>query len=214
MSLKRTFHSKEHRERSQPEHRKEFGFLEKKKDYRERAKDYHQKQDAINQLREKARLRNPDEFYFRMISTKTENGIHQECSTAQSFTPEQEKLFKTQDLAYVRQRLQRDQSRCNKIMNLLACAPESQAKRRVVFVEDAKMISSGAEEAPSNPNLLKPSQELTKELNARRGRIQKLQQVEQKMKLKEDLASKEPKFIAGTSPSGLPIYKWRAERKR
>ena len=42
--------------------------LEKKKDYVVRAKDYHRKRDHIARLEEKARLRNPDEFYFGMIS--------------------------------------------------------------------------------------------------------------------------------------------------
>lgn len=221
MNLKRTYHAKEHRERSQPEHRKELGDLEKRRDYKERAKDYHQKQNALNQLKEKARLRNPDEFYFRMISTQTENGLHKEPTvTGPTLSAEQEKLIKTQDLAYVRQRIQRDQNRCNKITNLLTCAPpptttmvdqSTEKKKKIIFVEE-ELFNSNDQSTPSFT--MTPSQELTKELNARRTRIQKLKQVEQQMKLKQDLSSKEAKFVIKTSSTGTPIYKWRMERKK
>ena len=56
-----------HRERGQPEARKKYGVLEKRKDYQIRAKNFKEKQETIKKLKEKARLRNPDEFYFKMI---------------------------------------------------------------------------------------------------------------------------------------------------
>lgn len=56
--------------------RKKLGLLEKHKDYVERARDYHRKEDALNVLRNKARDRNPDEFYFKMVNTETRNGVH------------------------------------------------------------------------------------------------------------------------------------------
>ena len=37
-----------------------------------RAIDYHRKKDTIHKLRKKAAFRNPDEFYFKMNSSKTE----------------------------------------------------------------------------------------------------------------------------------------------
>lgn len=65
-----------HRERAQPAARKKLGLLEKHSDYVTRARDYNLKQKRIQTLREKAALRNPDEFYFGMINAKTEGGIH------------------------------------------------------------------------------------------------------------------------------------------
>lgn len=59
------------RERSQPLHRQKLGLLEKHADYVKRARDFHSKEDRIQKLREKASMRNKDEFYFGMIRSKT-----------------------------------------------------------------------------------------------------------------------------------------------
>lgn len=68
MSLKKIGKQHIHRERSQLESRKQFGLLEKHKDYVKRAKNYHKKKDYLNRLLLKASLRNPDEFYHKMIT--------------------------------------------------------------------------------------------------------------------------------------------------
>jgi len=47
------------------------GFLERHKDYKERAKDYHRKDDTLRSLKEKAALKNPDEFFMQMNSNQT-----------------------------------------------------------------------------------------------------------------------------------------------
>lgn len=59
-----------HKERAQPGSRKQYGLLEKKKDYRLRARDYHKKRKVIKHLRSEARLRNPDEFDYKMIHSQ------------------------------------------------------------------------------------------------------------------------------------------------
>lgn len=56
-----------YRERAQPKRRKRFGILEKHKDYILRARDYNIKKKKLRALKQKAALRNPDEFYFRML---------------------------------------------------------------------------------------------------------------------------------------------------
>ena len=74
MSLQNLVKARTYKERSQPAARAGLGLLEKHKDYKLRAQDYHKKQDALNTLREKAAFKNPDEFYFKMASTKTVDG--------------------------------------------------------------------------------------------------------------------------------------------
>jgi U3 small nucleolar RNA-associated protein 11 len=71
-SLKNIVKTRTYRERSAPAARKKLGLLEKHKDYKLRAQDFHKKQDALNVLKEKAAFRNPDEFYYKMVNTKTE----------------------------------------------------------------------------------------------------------------------------------------------
>lgn len=67
-----------HRERRQPEHRKKFGYLEKKQDYKKRAIDHQMKAERIKKLKNKALERNPNEFHFHMINSRLVEGVHQE----------------------------------------------------------------------------------------------------------------------------------------
>ena len=48
-----------------------LGILEKKKDFQRRAKHLHKKKELIDNLKEKAFLRNPEEFAFGMIKATT-----------------------------------------------------------------------------------------------------------------------------------------------
>lgn len=104
-SLRNAVHRRNHKERSQPLARQKFGLLEKKKDYIARAKDYHSKQDRLKAMREKAAFRNPDEFYFKMVNSKTKDGVHL-VERNEKFSHDFLKLLNTQDLNYVTQ--QRD----------------------------------------------------------------------------------------------------------
>jgi len=71
-SIDKAIPKRKYRERGQLASRKHKGLLEKHKDYKLRAEDYHRKEKKIHNLMGKARLRNPDEFYYKMINSKME----------------------------------------------------------------------------------------------------------------------------------------------
>jgi U3 small nucleolar RNA-associated protein 11 len=70
-AFKNAVRRREHRERSQPAARERFGLLEKHKDYQQRSRNFHNKEKRLADLRKKAENRNPDEFYFKMLSSGT-----------------------------------------------------------------------------------------------------------------------------------------------
>ena len=76
-SLKNAIPKKKYRERSQPSHRAGAGFLEKKVDYKRRAVKYHKDQDSLSKKKIAAGLKNPEEFYHKMI-TLTKKGVERE----------------------------------------------------------------------------------------------------------------------------------------
>lgn len=106
-----------HKERAQPRHRQHLGILEKKKDYKKRAEDYHKKEDRIKAMQEKAAMRNPDEFYFGMNTSRIKEGKHRSMASeeARKLPPEMVMLMKDQDLSYIRMQKQKDAKRAEKL---------------------------------------------------------------------------------------------------
>ncbi|KAG8540682.1 hypothetical protein GDO81_018793, partial [Engystomops pustulosus] len=92
---------KNHKERSQPGFRKKLGLLEKKKDYKVRADEFKKKRNTLDALRRKALDKNPDEFYFKMTSSKLQDGVHVIKQKPEEVTDEQLKIMRTQDIKYV-----------------------------------------------------------------------------------------------------------------
>eukprot|EP00331_Platyophrya_macrostoma_P013775 CAMPEP_0176418856 /NCGR_PEP_ID=MMETSP0127-20121128/7716_1 /TAXON_ID=938130 /ORGANISM="Platyophrya macrostoma, Strain WH" /LENGTH=252 /DNA_ID=CAMNT_0017799253 /DNA_START=25 /DNA_END=783 /DNA_ORIENTATION=+ len=140
-SFKRAIPIRKYRERGQLERRKHLGLLEKKSDYKVRATDYHKKEDKLAKLRTQARLRNPDEFYFRMISSKIEDGKHvdYEKGDEEDEDPERKKELKSIELTkganMVKLQKYRDASKVQKMkaeMNMIGFEHEN---KHTIFVK-------------------------------------------------------------------------------
>ncbi|MCJ1297279.1 hypothetical protein MMC08_000065 [Hypocenomyce scalaris] len=102
-SMRNAVQRRNHKERAQPLEREKWGVLEKHKDYSLRAKDYNEKKKRLKILRQKAAERNPDEFHFGMMSSKTHNGGQKLADRgSQVLSQDVVKLLKTQDAGYLR----------------------------------------------------------------------------------------------------------------
>jgi len=85
------------------------GLLEKHKDYSARARDFGVKKAKLKALKQKVAEKNPDEFYHGMLSSagpssrgKNRTGTVNGDRGNQVLSTEAVRLFKTQDLGYVR----------------------------------------------------------------------------------------------------------------
>ncbi|XP_050230945.1 probable U3 small nucleolar RNA-associated protein 11 [Mercurialis annua] len=227
-SLRNAIPRKAHKERSQPQSRKKYGLLEKHKDYIVRAKAYHTKQQSLQRLKEKAAFKNPDEFYFKMIKTKTVNGVHLPESQANKYTAEELLLMKTQDIGYILQKLQSEKNKIEKLTATLHSLDSQLPNKHIYYAEDreeAKELRS----RPSENKINSPFEDVPdhikrktagayRELEARKNRANQLEKLYADMSLKKELQKngrkrklREDEIVC---PTSNPVYKWRSERKR
>ena len=129
-----------HRERPQPASRRSMGFLEKKKDYKKRALDHQRKEAKMKSLRKKAKERNPDEFYYKMVNTHLEDGEHVEEEKAPEYSEDQLKMMTIQDERYLNYKRQIERKKIEKLRNSLHLIDaETGAQRKHTFFVDKKV---------------------------------------------------------------------------
>ncbi|KAF3692195.1 putative U3 small nucleolar RNA-associated protein 11 [Channa argus] len=135
-----------HHERSQPGFRKHLGLLEKKKDYKLRADDYHKKQNTLAALRKKALEKNPDEFYFNMISSQLQDGVHvaKKAKDEVEVTEEQKKVMRTQDIKYIEMKRVAEAKKIERLKGELHLldADSKQKNNHTFFVDSKKEVQS------------------------------------------------------------------------
>ncbi|RWR73865.1 putative U3 small nucleolar RNA-associated protein 11 isoform X1 [Cinnamomum micranthum f. kanehirae] len=227
-SLRNAVYRRAHKERAQPHSRKKFGLLEKHKDYALRAQAFHKKEETLRKLKEKAAFRNPDEFYFKMIKTKTVDGIHRPESEANKYSQEELMLMKTQDIGYVLQKLQSEKKKIEKLSSMLHSLDNQPPNKHVYYAEDreeAEEISARTLEKAKSPTSegipKKIKRKLAasyKELEDRSKRAAELEKLYMDMALQKELQKKGKKRKLREDeivcPTTRPVYKWRMERKR
>jgi U3 small nucleolar RNA-associated protein 11 len=125
----------EHKERSQPARRARFGLLEKHKDYVVRAKSFHVKEKRLRALKEKAALRNPDEFYFKMVQSKTKDGVHK-IACNNGLPMDTVKILKSQDRGYVTMKSTAEAKKVRRLSRSLAFVGVEKPKQHIIFVEN------------------------------------------------------------------------------
>ncbi|CAI0434762.1 unnamed protein product [Linum tenue] len=229
-SLKNVLPQRTHKERAQPESRKKFGLLEKHKDYVVRAKAFQKKQETLQRLREKAAFRNPDEFNFGMIKSRTVDGVHRSVGEANKYTQDELMLMKTQDIGYVLQKLQSEKKKVEKLTSVLHSVGNQPSTSHIYFAEDREEAEeirscraknnegSSTAEKPVPDHIKRRLAGSYRELEARKNRVTQLEKLYMEMTLQKELQKKgrkrklrEDETLAPTSG---PVYKWRKERKR
>lgn len=223
-SLRNAIPRRAHKERAQPEARKKFGLLEKHKDYVVRAKAYHNKEAIIAKLREKAAFKNPDEFNFKMINSRTVGGIHRSKPEVNKYTEEELLLLKNKDMGYILQSVQSEKKKIERLSSALHGLDNKRPNKHVYFAEDreeAKEIRSrigqssnmpGFDDIPSH--IKKKTASSYRELEERKQRLQKLEKLYAEMALQKELKKPGRKRKLREDEMSPPVYKWRAQRKR
>lgn len=227
-SFKNAIPRRAHKERAQPQARKKFGLLEKHKDYVVRATAFHKKEQALQKLKEKAAFRNPDEFYFKMVKTKTVGGVHRLESQANKYTQEELMLMKTQDIGYILQKVQSEKKKIEKLTAMLHSLDNQPSNKRVYYAEDREeaeeLVSKASEHSnvAASENLPSSIRRKTatsyRELEARKSRVRDLEKIYMDMAMQKELQKsgrkrklREEELV---NPTTKPVYKWRQERKR
>ncbi|GMF16280.1 unnamed protein product [Phytophthora lilii] len=140
-SLRNVVKRREHKERGQLRERRKLGLLEKHKDYVKRARDYNQKQRRLQTLQRKAAMRNPDEFYHRMVGARTEDGVHVSTHNhQQQLDSEALRVLKTQDLAYLHMKRAVDLRKAERLNRGLHFVDAPKGNRHTVFVDDEQQV--------------------------------------------------------------------------
>ncbi|KAI7999342.1 putative U3 small nucleolar RNA-associated protein 11, partial [Camellia lanceoleosa] len=145
-----------------------------------------QKVHLFTRRREKAAFRNPDEFYFKMIKTKTVDGVHKPESQANKYTQEELMLMKTQDIGYL-----------TAVLQFLDNQPST---RHVFFYaedrEDAKEMQLRTSKVGKVPvfffedvpdQIKRKTAASYRELEARKGRVNDLEKLYMDMAMQKEL---------------------------
>jgi U3 small nucleolar RNA-associated protein 11 len=242
MSFRNAAPRREHWERGQLANRGKLGLLEKKRDYLLRAKDYHAKEKRLAILREKARFRNPDEFYFAMHSSATMDGIHK-MKRARPIGPDGSPysddmihLLKTQDWNYLRNQVLIEQNKIESLedehpwLRYLDRTSSTLKGKHIVFEGDEPSRtphghSEGDSDVEPPSPVLRDVEDLhvkkgfkgkiSSEWSARKGRLSQMIQAEKELYLKNQLStSKGRRKKVGKDAAGTPIYKWNTRRNK
>lgn len=215
-----------HKERAQPGGRiGRHGLLEKKRDYKVRAKHANRRAHRLKLLREKASFRNPDEFYYGMIGTKTSGGIARKTRDVDDALAgrdgETRLLAASRDAAYVKMKHATERGKLGKLdkgLHFLGLAHNAK-RSHTIFVEDDADIE--LVEKRANEEVSQSTEHLAERAYAqyerRSERVEKLAMAMQDIDTEKKLFGKGARFKVRNADerAGTPaVFKWRQQRKR
>lgn len=203
------------RERQQPAARAHLGFLEKKKDHIRRAKIFHEKERELDDLRRAAELRNPNEFYFSMITDMKTKPMQTKTKPLDEFTKEQRILLETRDMTYVQSKMQTQRNKLEKLRLGLPIEGRKGSIKIYRTVEEALKAQKNAQpeeeiQEEENPNIIA----LRDEIAQRETILRKLQEVYNEMKLQADMKANPNFKTIEVDDEGTVAHVWKKERKR
>ena len=164
------------KERQQPAARAHLGILEKKKDFLARAKIFHKHEKQINSLKRQAELRNPNEFYFSMITDMKEKPVEYKTKSREDFTKEQRLLLETRDMNYVMSKIVSQKRKVEKLRIRLPVENKGSVKI-YSSIEEAIAAQGADNEEELNDDEREDVIALKDEIEQREGIIEKLQEV-------------------------------------
>lgn len=213
---------KPHRERAQPSERESLGFLEKKKDYKKRAKNYHNKEKQLKALRKKVQAKNPDEFYFKMIHKKVQDdGVHwlDDEKPEETLTAAQRALMESQDLNYVKWKLQIEKQKIKRLSKDIICDHnDSPKKQHIIFVDKHSDRKDDSDNDKKYRLKISTNQKKRKtEIEQRKVRAKELQAVVDKMTTQRNISydkSNDRKLVKCEDKDSAAIYQWKPMRSK
>ncbi|KAJ1971493.1 hypothetical protein H4R34_005726, partial [Dimargaris verticillata] len=148
-SLRRCAPQRPYKERGQLASRRGLGALEKRRDVALRTRDRQEKERQLKGLRERARNRNPDEFYFAMVNSQVNKDGYTVYEKKVDLTDELARLIHTQDLQYVQTQRQIERKKIERLQHALHIVQEDQVEpstqttpKHTVFVDDTEALAT------------------------------------------------------------------------
>eukprot|EP00768_Dysnectes_brevis_P001302 gnl/Dysnectes_brevis/1320_a1482_2331.p1 GENE.gnl/Dysnectes_brevis/1320_a1482_2331~~gnl/Dysnectes_brevis/1320_a1482_2331.p1 ORF type:complete len:203 (-),score=51.91 gnl/Dysnectes_brevis/1320_a1482_2331:44-652(-) len=189
----------EHKERVAPKARRKLGHLERKKDYVKRAQHYHKKEKYLQDLRLKAEMRNPDEYYHAMENHRTRGGIDLRSSK------QAKKDFNVPE-AIVDAARRRESKRAEAIKSSL---PPQFSGEHIIFDEEAAQ-QAGEREAPAP--IPAPMLDQLASAEKRLARLERESARRRAMRLRRLEGSRGGKKKVGEDDDGHAIYRFQKQR--
>jgi U3 small nucleolar RNA-associated protein 11 len=226
--MAKVFQSRAHRERAQPANRARLGLLEKKSDYLQRARDHQSKRKRIKAMKIRAAYKNPDEFYFKMQSTKRDrqSGRVKVAGEHEKLSSDVVKLMKSQDLQSLNELVRVNERKLDQLkFEHNAVIEESAVAKHTKFVvDDEELADLIINTATQKKELKRQRQEDAKlrtapeaviaEFAARSERLAQLRIAVKKLEQEHLACAKGRKNKIGEDANGIPVYKFDPIRKK